>query len=81
MRTEFTEEQEAFRETVSRFLQDKSQPAAVRKLMESETGYDPAVWQQLCSEVGLAATHFPEEYGGFGFGVVELGIASQEMGR
>ena len=81
MQTAFTEDQETFRETVSRFLQAKSQPVAVRQLMETATGYDPAVWKQLCSEVGLAATHFPEEYGGFGFGPVELGIVAEEMGR
>jgi alkylation response protein AidB-like acyl-CoA dehydrogenase len=81
MQTEFTEDQETFRETVTRFLQDKSQPADVRRLMETDSGYDPAVWKQLASEVGLAATHFPEEYGGYGFGPVELGIVSEAMGR
>ncbi|MBT7372275.1 MAG: acyl-CoA dehydrogenase family protein, partial [Gammaproteobacteria bacterium] len=81
MQTGFTEDQEAFREVVARFLQDKSQPTTVRKLMETDQGYDPDVWQQLCNEVGLAGTHLPEEYGGFGFGPVELGIAAEEMGR
>ncbi len=81
MQATFSEDQETFRETVVRFLQDKSRPADVRRLMATEAGYDEAVWQQLCSEVGLAATHFPEEYGGFGFGVVELGIVAEAMGR
>ena len=81
MQTTFTEDQETFRETVVRFLQDKSQPADVRRLMESESGYDAKTWEQLCSEVGLTATHFPEEYGGYGFGVVELGIVAEAMGR
>jgi alkylation response protein AidB-like acyl-CoA dehydrogenase len=81
MQTTFTEDQEMFRETVVRFLQDKSQPADVRALMETDSGYDKSVWQQLCSEVGLTATPFPEEYGGYGFGVVELGIIAEAMGR
>ena len=81
MQTTYTEDQETFRETVVRFLQDKSQPADVRRLMESDSGYDPAVWRQLCTEVGLTATHFPEAYGGYGFGVVELGIVAEAMGR
>jgi len=81
MQTDYTEDQETFRETVKRFLQDKSQPADIRRLIETTSGYDPTVWQQLCSEVGLTATHFPEEYGGYGFGVVELGIVSEAMGR
>ena len=81
MQTEFTEEQESFRDVVARFLQDKSQPTAIRKVMETDEGYDPAVWRQICSELGLTGTHFPEAYGGFGFGPVELGIAAEEMGR
>lgn len=81
MQNEFTEDQEQFRQVVARFLQDKSQPSDIRRLMESETGYDHAVWQQLCEEVGLAGTHIPVAYGGFGFGPVELGIACEEMGR
>lgn len=81
MQTGFTEDQDQFREIISRFMQDKSQPLEVRKLMESDNGYDPAVWQQMCSEVGVAATPFPEAYGGFGFGAIELGIVAEEMGR
>ncbi len=81
MQTTFTEDQETFRAMVTRFLQAKSQPADIRRLMETASGYDPAVWQQLCSEVGLTATHFPEAYGGYGFGVVELGIVAEAMGR
>ncbi len=81
MQIEYTEDQEQFREVVSRFLQAKSTPIDVRRLMASNEGYDQAVWQQLCGEVGLAGTHIPEEYGGFGFGPIELGIVSEEMGR
>lgn len=81
MQTVYTEEQEQLREVVSRFLQAKSTAVDVRRLMASSEGYDPAVWQQLCGEVGLAGTHIPEEYGGVGFGPVELGIVSEEMGR
>lgn len=81
MQTEFTEDQERFREVVSRFLQEKSQPSAIRRLMATDEGYDPAVWAQLCGEVGLTGTHIPEAYGGFGFGPIELGVAAEEMGR
>lgn len=79
--SEYTEDQEAFREVVAKFLQSRSTTADIRRLMETSEGYDADVWQQLCQEVGLAGTHIPEEYGGFGFGPVELGIAAEEMGR
>ena len=81
MQTEFSEDQEQFREVVARFLQDKSPPTEVRRLMATEQGFDSDVWQQLSGEIGLAGTHLPEEYGGFGFGPVELGIVAEEMGR
>ena len=68
MQTEFTEDQEQFREVVARFLQDKSTPLSVRKMMASEAGYDKDVWRQLCEEVGVAGTHIPEA-------LVDLGLA------
>lgn len=81
MSSGFTADQLQFQEVVQRFLADKSSTTAVRTLMESELGYDPEVWRQLSGEIGLAGTHLPEDYGGFGFGPVELGIVAQEMGR
>jgi alkylation response protein AidB-like acyl-CoA dehydrogenase len=35
----------------------------------------------LNQQLGLTAVHIPEEYGGQGFGFVELGIVLEEMGR
>ena len=81
MQFSFTDEQEEFRRVVRRFLQDKSPPAEVRRLMETEEGCDPAVWKELSQQLALAGLHVPEEYGGQGFGFVELGIALEEMGR
>ncbi|HKK30607.1 MAG TPA: acyl-CoA dehydrogenase family protein, partial [Alphaproteobacteria bacterium] len=81
MKFNFSEEQEEFRSVVRRFLADKSPTTEVRKLMESERGYDPAVWKAMSQDLGLTALHIPEEYGGAGFGVTELSIACEEMGR
>lgn len=77
----FSDDQAQFREVVQRFLQDKSPPTAVREQMATSQGFDVDVWQQLCGEIGLAGTHLPEQYGGFGFGPVELSIVAEEMGR
>ena len=49
--------------------------------MATDAGYDPGVWQQLSADIGLAGAHIPQEYGGYGFGPVELGIIAEEMGR
>ncbi len=77
----FSNEQEEFRRVLRRFLEDKSPPTEVRKLMATDKGFDPIVWQQLSDELGLQGVHIPEAYGGLGFGFVELGIVLEEMGR
>ena len=77
----FTDEQEEFRTVLRRFLENKSPTTEVRRLMETDVGFDPEVWKQLCDELGLPGIHIPEAYGGQGFGFVELGIILEEMGR
>ena len=77
----FSEEQEQLRDAVRKFLEAKSPESAVRELMETTEGYDPAVWKQMAQELGLQSLHIPEEYGGQGFGFVELGIVLEEQGR
>ena len=77
----FTEEQEELRKTVRSFLENKSSEEAVREQMETENGFDPAVWSQMGEQMGLQGLHIPEEYGGSGYGYVELGIVLEEMGR
>ena len=67
----FTEEQDEFRKSVRRFLEQKSSSADVRRLMETDEGYDPGVWQQMAEQLGLQGLALPEEYGGSGFGFIE----------
>lgn len=81
MRFAFTDEQEEFRSVLRRFLEDKSPPSEVRRLMETADGCDRTVWKQLSAELGLTAIHIPDDYGGQGYGHVELCIALEEMGR
>ena len=77
----FSPEQEEFRQSLRRFLADKSPAAEVRRLMETGAGYDPQVWKQLADQLGLQGLAIPEEYGGAGATLAELGIAFEEMGR
>jgi alkylation response protein AidB-like acyl-CoA dehydrogenase len=77
----FDEEQEELRRAVRRFLDDKSPESEVRRLMETEHGYDPAVWKQMAEQLGLLGLAVPEAYGGSGYGYVELIVVLEEMGR
>jgi alkylation response protein AidB-like acyl-CoA dehydrogenase len=77
----FTDEQEELRRHVRSFMESKSPEKTVRELMETEDGYDEAVWKQAAEQLGLQGLAIPEEYGGSGYGFVELGIVLEEMGR
>lgn len=77
----FSEEQEELRKSVRRFLDEKSPVTEVRRLMETSEGYDPAVWKQMGEQLGLQGLAIPEEFGGSGYGYVELGVVFEEMGR
>ena len=77
----FSEEQEELRRTIRQFLESKSPSTEVRRLMETEEGYDPAVWAQMGGELGLQGLAIPEEFGGSGYSFVELGILQAEPDR
>lgn len=77
----FTDDQQQYRETVSRFLERKAPVTETRRIMETEQGYDSALWCGLSEELGLVGIQLPESTGGQGFGYVELGIAMEELGR
>ncbi len=77
----FTEEQEELRKTVRAFLDAKSPELAVREQMDTEDGFDAAVWAQMGEQMGLQGLIVPEAFGGSGYGYVELGIVLEEMGR
>jgi alkylation response protein AidB-like acyl-CoA dehydrogenase len=77
----FSGEQQEFRSMVRRFVEANSSEAAVREQMETERGFDPAVWSEMAAQLGLQSLIIPEELGGQGFGDVELGIVLEEMGR
>jgi len=77
----FSPEQIEVRQELRRFLEERARIEEVRRLMDTPLGYEPAVWQQLCRELGLAGVHIPEVYGGQGFGFCMLAIVLEEMGR
>ena len=81
MQAVLSEDQMQFKQVIARFFDTHSTMPAVRRLSETETGFDPVVWSELSDTLGLPGTHLPEEYGGHGFGPTELGIILEEMGR
>ena len=49
--------------------------------METTAGYDPAVWSQMADQLGLQGLIIPEQFGGSGYGYLELIVVLEEMGR
>jgi len=77
----FTDEHEELRQTVRRFLENKSDEQAVRRLMITDQGYSQEVWTQMAEQMALQGLAVPEQHGGAGFGAVETAIVLEEMGR
>ncbi|HTS98733.1 MAG TPA: acyl-CoA dehydrogenase [Streptosporangiaceae bacterium] len=75
-----TEDHRALAATVSDFLAARGARKAARELLEAETEALPAFWGEL-GELGWLGLHLPEEYGGSGFGLPELVVVVEQLGR
>ncbi|HEY3800737.1 MAG TPA: acyl-CoA dehydrogenase family protein [Caulobacteraceae bacterium] len=81
MQFSFSDEQQEFRAVLRRLFAETSPPSEVRRMMATDAGWEAERWRDLNGRLGLCGVHVPEEYGGQGFGFVELGIVLEEMGR
>ncbi len=61
------------------FLAKECTPKVVRRLMEGEDAYDPALWKKV-SNLGWTALGIPEQYGGVGT-FLDLVVVLEEAGR
>ncbi|MQA86527.1 MAG: acyl-CoA dehydrogenase [Streptosporangiales bacterium] len=77
-----TEEHEALRESVRGWVERHVPPEARRAAGDGDTthGRRPAFWSGL-AEQGLLGLHVREEHGGQGFGLLELAVVTEELGR
>lgn len=48
---------------------------------DGRAGFDSALWDALCNQVGVAAIALPEHLGGAGYGASALGVVAHELGR
>jgi alkylation response protein AidB-like acyl-CoA dehydrogenase len=76
----FSDEQQAFRASIRRFVQERWPVSESRRLADDPRGFDAQVWRTMTGELGLAALLIPEAAGGQGFSMLELGIALEELG-
>lgn len=75
------EERTMLIQTVRDLVTKHAGPKAVRAAMESQKGYDEALWTMLCEQVGVAALVVPEELGGAGGELADAAAVLTELGR
>src|SRR5580693_507524 len=75
-----SESQEFLKDSARKFFAGECPADEVRRLMETESAYDAALWSKLTDQ-GYTGVIFPEEYGGVGLGNVELMLLMEEAGR
>jgi alkylation response protein AidB-like acyl-CoA dehydrogenase len=76
----FSEEQELLRAEVRKFLDQNASIEEVRKIVESEEGFDRNLWNRM-AELGWVGLTMPEAHGGMGLGLVTLLVVLEETGR
>jgi alkylation response protein AidB-like acyl-CoA dehydrogenase len=75
-----SESQQFLEDNARKFFAGECPMSEVRRIMETDTAYDPALWNKMV-EQGYTGIVFPEEYGGVGLGKVELILLMEEAGR
>src|SRR5689334_19535066 len=74
------DEHRALAETASEFLLKREARAKARGLLEAKEEPLPDFWGDL-SKLGWLGLHIPEAHGGSGFGLPELVVVVEELGR
>ncbi|QBJ96178.1 acyl-CoA dehydrogenase [Rhodococcus sp. ABRD24] len=75
-----TDEDRELRDSVRGWAARHATPTVIREAVEAKAETRPAYWGSL-AELGLLGLHLPEEFGGAGYGLVELAIVTEELGR
>jgi len=76
----FSEEQAMLLDVAREFCRNKSPIASVRAQLETDSGYDAAVWDEMVA-LGWAGISLPESCGGSGMGVATVVPVVEAMGR
>jgi alkylation response protein AidB-like acyl-CoA dehydrogenase len=70
------------RTSLRRLLERQADEQAVRTIADtSASGFDAALWKRLAQELGVTGLAVPESLDGVGYGVRELAIVAEELGR
>jgi len=80
METNYSPEQEAFRDSLRRYLADKCDQHFARSQAKQVIPHTPELWSALV-ELGITAGLVPEAQNGLGMRMVDMGVVMEELGR
>ena len=78
MHYDLSEEQEMIKTSARDFLVAECSKSLVRQMASDELGYPPELWQKMAG-LGWMGLAFSEEYGGSGFGFLDMAVLLEEM--
>ena len=80
MNFDFSDEQKMLRGVARKFLKEHCSPDVVRRVLDSGEPYDQDLWKGIAA-LEWPGTAIPEDYGGIGYGYLELCVLAEELGR
>jgi len=80
MSVAITEDHRSLAATVSSVLQKRDARGAARSTLEAATESLPELWSEMAG-LGWLGLHLPEAFGGSGYGIEELVVVVEELGR
>jgi hypothetical protein len=80
MNFDFSEEQKLLQSTARDYLTEQSPLTHVREVFEADAGHSKALWKGV-AELGWLGVAIPEEFGGAGYGYLELAMIAGEIGQ
>ncbi len=80
MDTEYTAEQESFRTSLRRFLEDRAGTDFTRRQWSEPVPRTTEIWKSM-ADLGITGLLAPEEAGGVGGNMSDMGIVMEELGR
>jgi len=75
-----SEDERMIADAAADVLQQRSDSAAVRACVESESGTDASAWQQIAAELGWCAVGVEEHHGGMAMGVLTQALLFEQAG-
>lgn len=76
---DFNDEQRLLQKTAQEFLRERCPLERGREVVEGKRAWDAELWEAI-AQLGWLGVALPEEFGGAGFGYLELALVAESLG-